>query len=103
MAGLNSEEIFYQALTTNHSFSEVIENTLRNQIKVESGTSSRAAGGWCRARMGGRHRPRGAPAECFGIKYRFNYLRERFIALRKCAEKKLRATCASKVFFLENL
>lgn len=55
---------------------EVIENTLRNQIKVESGTSWEA---------GGATSP---PAECFGIKYSFNYLRERFIALRKVRREK---------------
>lgn len=55
---------------------EVIENTLRNQIKVESGTSWGA---------GGATSP---PAECFGIKYSFNYLRERFIALRKVRREK---------------
>lgn len=49
--------------------------------------------------MGGRRRLRGAPAECFGIKYRFNYLRERFIALRKCAEKKTASdVCLESVF-----
>ncbi|GBP57896.1 hypothetical protein EVAR_37450_1 [Eumeta japonica] len=83
-------------------FLKVIENTLRNQIKVESGTSS----GRQVAPEGDVPRappdPRRLPTECFGIKYRFNYLRERFIALRKCAEKKkLRATCARKMFFLE--
>lgn len=43
---------------------------------MESGTSWEA---------GGATSP---PAECFGIKYSFNYLRERFIALRKVRREK---------------
>lgn len=53
---------------------------------------------------GGRWRPRHLPpAECFGIKYRFNYLLERFMALRKLRGEKTRSDVCTKSVFLGKL
>lgn len=41
------------------------------------------------------------PAECFGIKYRFNYLRERFMPLRKVRREKSGDVCTKSVFLRE--